>query len=160
MPLASKLMSSPRVTALRELLGERGLKFIRYCLVSGVNVVVGTGTMLVMLVAFDAHRVIASLTAWFVSTPVAYLLYRQWVWRQSGTNSMKTEIAPFWIMALVGLFFAGIMVWVAGFFTESSIALVLVQLASYGVVWVIKYLILDRLMWGPDRTADIEVEVV
>lgn len=129
------------------LIEDHGLKVLRYCGVSAVNVTVGMGTFLFCLTVLDLSPLLANIIAWMVSTGPAYLLSRYWVWEQSGANSVRTEIAPFWILALIGLGFSSVCVTIAGRLTEWEIALLGVQLAAYGVVWVAKYLVLDQVMW-------------
>jgi putative flippase GtrA len=151
-------MSTVERLGLAPLLEEHGTKILRYCGVSVVNVITGNGTLLICLEVFELHRLVSVLIAWMVSTIPAYLLSRHWVWQQRGANSMRSEVAPFWILALIGLGFSGLCVWIAGFFTESSLALMVVNLGAFGVVWVAKYLVLDRMMWGV--RGEVEVEVV
>lgn len=158
MTVASTPMSNVARLGLTRLVEEHGLKLLRYCGVSVVNVITGVGTLFVCLEILDFQRVLANVTAWAVSTAPAYLLSRYWVWQQTGSNSVRAEIAPFWILALVGLGFSTLSIWPAGFFTENSLVLIAVNIAAYGVVWVVKYLVLDRLMWGSAR--EVEVEVV
>lgn len=159
MTLASTPMSTAARSGLSRLIEEHGAKLLRYCGVSVVNVITGNGTLLLCLEVFDLHRLLAVLVAWSVSTVPAYLLSRRWVWQQTGANSMRNEVAPFWILALIGLGFSGLCVWIAGFFTENSYVLLFVNLAAFGVVWVAKYLVLERMMWGAGR-GELEVEVV
>lgn len=160
MPLASTLMSPSRLATLSALVEEHGAKLLRYCGVSVVNVITGVGTLFICLEIIEMNRVPANVTAWVVSTVPAYLLSRYWVWQQSGSNSVKSEIAPFWILALIGLAFSTFCVWIAGYASENSFVLIGVNFCAYGVVWVAKYLVLDRLMWGPAARGEVEVEVV
>jgi putative flippase GtrA len=159
MPVTSSPMSTSRFAALRELVSDPW-KLVRYCGVSVINVLVGSGTFVLCLNAFDMEPLPANLVAWAVSTGPAYILSRYWVWEQTGENSVKAEIAPFWILALIGLGFSSVCVTIAGTMTDHSLVLLAVQFCAYGVVWVAKFVILDRLMWGPDKSADVEVEVV
>ena len=159
MTLASTPMSMTSRFGLSSLFEQHGLKLLRYCGVSVVNVILGTGTLLFCLKILDMHEVLANVVAWTVSTGPAYLMSRYWVWEQSGTNSVKSEIAPFWILALIGLSFSTFCIWVAGFHTDNSYVLTAVNFCAYGIVWVAKYIVLDRLMWGPGATGDVEIEV-
>ena len=133
------------------------MKLLRYCGMSVVNVVTGVGTLLVCLEVLEMQRVVANVTAWVVSTVPAYLLSRRWVWQQSGSSSVKSEIAPFWILALIGLAFSTLCIWIAGYFTDRSLLLIGVNFCAYGVVWVAKYVVLDRLMWGVHSEVEIEI---
>lgn len=157
MPLPSSPMSNVDQSGLARLLEEHGMKLLRYCGVSAVNVVTGIGTLFICLELLDFSPVAANVTAWAVSTIPAYLLSRYWVWQQSGSNSVRSEIAPFWILALAGLSFSTLCIWIAGSFTDRSIILIAVNFCAYGVVWVVKYVVLDRLMWGTESETTIEV---
>lgn len=159
MPLASTSMPKLDRLGLSSLIEEHGSKLLRYCGVSVVNVVTGVTTLFVCLEIIEMQRVVANVAAWVVSTVPAYLLSRYWVWQQSGSNSVASEIAPFWILALIGLGFSTLCIWIAGYFTESSFVLIAVNFCAYGVVWVAKYFVLDRLLWGSNE-ADPVIEVV
>ena len=156
MPIASTDMSS----RLLRLLEEHWRKALRYCGVSVVNVGTGLSTLAVCLTVFDMAPVVANLTAWMVSTVPAYLLSRYWVWRQVGSHSVKAEILPFWILALVGLLFSSTAIGIAGTQTDDALILMTVNLIAYGIVWVAKYLVLDNLMWRHPAHAERPVEVV
>ena len=158
MTLASTPMSTAERLGLTRLLEEHGRKLLRYCGVSVVNVITGNGSLLICLEVLELHRVLSVIVALMVSTIPAYVLSRHWVWQQRGANSMRSEVAPFWILALIGLVFSGFCVWIAGYFTDRSLVLMAVNLGAFGVVWVAKYLVLDRLMWGV--RGEVEVEVV
>jgi len=160
MPLASNSMSTPDRTGLLRLIEDHGMRVLRYCGVSVVNVILGAGTFLVLLSVFDFSPLSANLVAWVVSTGPAYLLSRYWVWEQSGSHSVKSEIAPFWILALVGLTFSSVSVTIAGTMTDSGVLLLGVQLSAYGIVWVAKYLVLDQLMWSHKSADELTTEVV
>jgi putative flippase GtrA len=144
---------------LAQVVEEHGAKLLRYFSVSAFNVVVGIGTLTVCLEVFDLSPVVANVTSWTIGTIPAYLLSRYWVWQQSGANSVRSEVAPFWILALVGLSFSTLCIWIAGSFTDRSILLVGANFAAYGVVWVARYLVLENLMWGKKKGRP-EVEVV
>ena len=138
MPLASSPMSSPGSSGssgLARLLEEHGAKLVRYCGVSVVNVV-----------------------TWIVSTGPAYVLSRYWVWQQTGANSVRAEIVPFWILAFIGLACSSVAVAIAGAYTDDTLIIVSVNFTTYGVVWVAKYLVLDNVMWGSEPSAEARVD--
>ena len=129
---------------------EHWSKALRYCAVSAVNVVLGLGTLAFALEVLDFHPVLANLTAWLVSTGPAYLLSRYWVWQQLGANSVKSEIVPFWIIALIGLVLSTATIAVLGSITDRTLVLLTGTVVAYGIVWVAKYLVLDGLLWPND----------
>ena len=159
MPLASPSMSKLDRLGLSSLIEEHGMKLLRYCGVSVVNVFTGVTTLFVCLEIIEMQRVAANVTAWVVSTVPAYLLSRYWVWQQSGSSSVAAEIAPFWILALIGLGFSTLCIWIAGFSTDSSLVLIAVNFCAYGIVWVAKYFVLDRMLWGSNDSEPV-IEIV
>ncbi len=152
-------MSSSTPSALLRVLEEHGAKLLRYCGVSAVNVVTGMSTLAFCHAVLGWSAVASSMSAWAVSTIPAYLLSRRWVWQQSGSHSMSTEIMPFWILALAGLAFSTLVVAIVASVTASTPLILLGNLAAYGVVWVVKYLVIDNLMWSHDNP-DSMVEAV
>ena len=77
-----------------------------------------------------------------------YLLNRYWVWQKRGRNSVSREIAPFWAMAFLGLCLSTAAVWVAERFTDSDMVFLAVNVASFGIVWVMKFFVLERFLFG------------
>ena len=143
--------STPVTTTLhpaRAFLAEHGTKLLRYCGVSVVNVICGQAVLGFCLAILDLRAVPSQVIAAMVSAIPAYILSRRWVWKQSGRDSFRTEVLPFWIIALVGLVFAVTSIAIVEQFTENTLVLMFTSLAAYGVVWVAKYIILDRIMWG------------
>jgi len=132
------------------ILEEHGAKLLRYCGVSAVNVITGMSTLAFCHAVLGWSPIASSISAWAVSTIPAYLLSRHWVWQQSGSHSVSAEIMPFWILALAGLAFSTLVVGIVGTITDSTPMILLANLGAYGVVWVVKYLVIDNLMWSHD----------
>jgi len=152
-------MSNPKPSTLVRVLEEHGAKLLRYCGVSAVNVVTGMSTLAFCHAVLGWSPVASSISAWAVSTIPAYLLSRHWVWQQSGSHSVSAEIMPFWILALAGLAFSTLVVGLVGTYTDSTPIILLGNLGAYGVVWVVKYLVIDNLMWS-HKGDDAVIEAV
>jgi putative flippase GtrA len=144
----------------QNLVRDYGLKMCRYCGVSLINVVVGQSLLLLFYKVIGWPAAIANVAAVCISAGPAYLLSRKWVWRQTGTHSVRDEIAPFWGMALLGLLLSTIMVSIADSRWESSLAVSVANLAAFGIVWVFKFVVLEKIMWKQPtiEVAAIEVE--
>lgn len=123
-------------------------KLLRYCGVSVVNVLVGQTILAVCLEVFDMGGVPSQVTAAMISAIPAYILSRQWVWKADGKVSFRSEVLPFWIIAIIGLAFSASMIAIVERSTDATIVLMFTSLAAYGVVWVAKYLFLDKVMWA------------
>ena len=145
---------APTIAPSRNFIAEHGEKLLRYCGVSVVNVVFGQGLLALCLAVLGLGGVVSQVIAASVSAIPAYLLSRRWVWKQRGPDSLRAEVLPFWVMALVGLAFAVSAIAVMERFTESTLVLMATSLAAYGVVWVAKYVVLDKIMWHTPPSTD------
>jgi len=149
MPLASASVT-PAVDApsrLAQLIAEHGAKVLRYCGVSVVNVITGQSILAFCLAVLDLSGVVSQFWSAMLSAIPAYILSKRWVWKQTGPDSFRNEVLPFWIMTGIGLGFALLVVGIADRNTDSTPVLMIASLGAYGIVWVAKYLVLDRLMW-------------
>ena len=140
-------MTTTPTAALRRLRVEHGLKALRYCGVSVVNVTVGLTVLAICHGVLGWPAVGANLAAWMVGTAPAYLLSRTWVWQRSGPHRLGGEVLTFWVMALVGLALSSLAVAVIEHFTQRTLLVVVGNLGAYGSVWVAKYVFLDRVLW-------------
>ena len=145
--IASDPVTVPLMSTLQRLRAEHGLKALRYCGTSVVNVSVGICVLTVCHAVLDWPAVGANLAAWMVSTVPAYLLSRTWVWQRSGPHRLGGEVLTFWIMALVGLGLSSLTVAIVEHFTQRTLLVAAGNLFAYGTVWVAKYVFLDRVMW-------------
>ncbi len=148
-------MSASPASGLLRVVEEHGAKVLRYCGVSVVNVIIGLSTLAFCHDILGWTAVVSSVSAWAVSTIPAYLLSRHWVWQQTGSHSVSAEIMPFWLLALAGLAFSTLVVAIVATATDNTPFLLLGNLGAYGVVWVVKYLVIDNLMWSHDGSNDI-----
>ena len=140
-------MTAASTSALRRLRAEHGLKALRYCAVSVVNVTVGLSVLSVCHAVLGWPAVGANLVAWMVGTAPAYLLSRAWVWQRRGPHRLGGEVLTFWVMALVGLALSSLAVGIVERYTPRTVLVMAGNLGAYGVVWVAKYLFLDKVMW-------------
>jgi putative flippase GtrA len=122
-------------------------KLLRYCGVSIFNLFFGQSLLFFFHSILDWPGWVANVTAVTISAVPAYLLSRHWVWRQRGRNSFTTEVLPFWSMALLGLIISTVAVAIVDDRYDGALPVQLASVASFGVVWVLKFFVLDRLMW-------------
>ena len=140
-------MTATPTSSLQRLRAEHGLKALRYCGVSIVNVTVGLTVLAVCHGVLGWPAVVANLAAWMVGTAPAYLLSRAWVWQRSGPHRLGGEVLTFWIMALVGLALSSLAVAIIEHLADRTLLVVAGNFGAYGSVWVAKYIFLDRVMW-------------
>ena len=129
-----------------------GAKLFRYFGVSAFNVVFGQSLLAIFYSALDWRAWIANLLAVCISAGPAYWMSRHWVWEQSGSHSVRSEIAPFWGLALLGLAISTVTTSFADDRWHTGLAVQAASIAAFGFVWVFKFFILEHVMWKqPDE---------
>jgi putative flippase GtrA len=76
-----------------------------------------------------------------------YLINRRWTWHQTGKNRLWGEVIPFWVMSVMGMILSLFAVNYADERWGTKLAVVVAQLTGFGVLWLAKFLILDKVMW-------------
>ncbi len=125
---------------------DKGLK---YALVSVVNVVVGQGLLLFFTKGISMTPWLANVLSVCISAVPAYLMSRAWVFGKTGKNHLTKEVLPFWGMAMIGLCFSTLAVWATQSVSFPLIANV-ASLGSFGILWVIRFFILDAILFRHD----------
>lgn len=132
-----------------EALAEQRPEWCRLVRFGAVSAVVTPTTLLILwLLHGAAGRPAwqANLVAVSAGAVPAYMLNRYWVWRRSGRNRLWGEVLPFWVLTLAGGAGSTLAVDAAARWDNSGL-LVLVNLGTYGVLWLFKFFVLDRLVW-------------
>ncbi|MCY4104509.1 MAG: GtrA family protein [bacterium] len=99
----------------------------------------------------------ANLLSVSVGAVPAYLINRYWVWSRSGRNRLWGEIVPFWVITVVGAVASTLAVDAASRWDNSGL-IVLVNVGTYAVLWLVKFFVLDRYLW-PSRRVPSEERV-
>ncbi len=141
---------------LTRLIEGRLLTFVRYCGVSVVSVIVGQTTLLVGYTSLGFSAVVANVVAVVCGTTPAYFLNRGWAWGKTGRSSMATEVVPFFAMAFLGLAISTVAVALVERRWDQAIAISAANFASFGVVWVARFFVLDTWMFGVETAAAAE----
>lgn len=131
------------------LMSRRGIAG-RYVAISFINVVNHQILLNLANSGWGWSGVRANVFAAVIAAIPGYYLSRQWVWKMQGAHSMRNEIAPFWILALLGLVVSTGMVLAAERLFDPWIWVAGASLVGYFMVWVLKFIVLDKLF---DRAA-------
>lgn len=131
-----------------ELRGEYGEKAAKYLAVSCFNLVVGQSLIVLAHKGFHWGNVPSNVFAVSVSAFPAYVLSRRWIWQKKGNNHFWKEVVPFWAMAFLGLGLSTLFAWIAEQYSDSTAVLMLSNLSAFGLLWVAKFFILDKIMFG------------
>ena len=148
------------VTNLRDsvadLRARHGTKLLRFGAVSAFNVLFGQVVLYGAQVAAGWSPVAANVFAVSVGAIPAYLLSRYWVWEKRGKNHFMREVVPFWSLALLGFAVSTAAVWwVDAQFSAAPLVINLTNLAAFGIVWVAKFVILDRVLFRPEEATAV-----
>lgn len=134
-----------------------GRKQLRYV---GVSVFfVPVGQVLIQLMGnrvFDGNFTKASIASALILTIPNFLANKYLVWKDTSKDRLRTQMLVFWFAAIAGVTFATGLTWLVeqqfdhttGDVTLAERGAVFVaQLTGFGVVWVARYLILDRWLF-------------
>jgi putative flippase GtrA len=135
--------------------------FLRY---GAGSLVAMTSSELVLIGAynFGAGPQTATILAWAAGALPNYVLNRRWAWRvESQTRAERVrERALYWVITLATAALAILATtaptaWIKGTVTsrgEQSVLLAAAYLLAYGVVFVAKFVLFDRLVFSDRRS--------
>jgi putative flippase GtrA len=145
---------------------EAGRKKLRYAGVSLVFVPVGQILIQVLgRFAFDRDYTKASLVSAAILTLPNFFANKFFVWRNTNREKLRTQVIVFWFAAMLGVALATGLTWLVernvadkSAWVESG-AVFLAQLTGFGLVWVGRFIVLDRWLFkathhGAEPTAD------
>jgi putative flippase GtrA len=126
-------------------------KVLRYSAVSFIAVPMTQIILIVFQYGLGWNGLEANFAAVAITVVPVYVLNRYWVWGKRDKNNFLTEILPFWGMTLLGLIISTICVAYADSHFESPLAVNVANAFGFGLVWVLKFAVLDRLMFGNEN---------
>ncbi|MGH9186321.1 MAG: GtrA family protein [Acidimicrobiales bacterium] len=134
-------------------------KLLRYSLASLAGTIAGQGSLYAFVNVADWSAVPANLTAVTIGAIPNYLINRYWTWNKRGRNHLLGEVVPFWVMTILGLLISTLFVAYAEDHWDAKWTINAASMAGFGVLWVAKFVILDRLLFAtrdpdPDPNPD------
>jgi len=134
---------------------DQGRKQLRYAAISLVFVPLGQvliqvlGALVFTNAAGDVNWVAASLSAAAILTLPNFFANKHFVWRNTSRDNLHTQVVVFWVAAMLGAGFATLLTWwvdvlIPGHTWYEKVAVFAAQLTGFGVVWLGRYIILDR----------------
>lgn len=154
-------MASPIERARVALKSEHGRRFVKFGTVSVISTAL---TQAVLFITYTLVGINSAITCNVIATAIAtvpaYWLNRTWTWGKRGKSDWRREVAPFWIIAFIGLVLSTIAVDYAAhnadhFWHAAAARHLFVQfasLATYAVIWVARYMIFNRFLFGTDAS--------
>lgn len=137
---------------LDRLVGDRPklAKLARYSSASVAGAVTSQVVLLVCFVALDIDAVPSNIIAVTAGAVPNYLINRAWTFNKRGKHSLFKEVIPFWGMALLGLVLSTFAVaWADDRYGGNALILMAANIGSFGVLWVAKYFVLERVLFKP-----------
>jgi putative flippase GtrA len=153
--------SSLQPSSLQSALGKVRSHGLRYSMVSVINVAVGQALLFILVRLFTWYTDWSQGVSWTVANIVAvslgalpaYYLNRIWVWGKRGPSHLTKEILPFWGFAFAGLVLSTGAVSVAANLTDVKIVANLANIVAFGLLWVVKFFVLDSMVFGDGQHA-------
>lgn len=148
-----------------------GIKLIKYSAVSVVGVVITQVLIVILHAGMGVSSVWTNILAVGLSALPAYFLNRAWVWGKRGKSHLTKEIIPFWAFAFAGLVLSTVIVaLIAGNpaagqkpSAGETVRIMIGNLAGFGLLWIARFLVLDRLLFGSHHhtafSDEIEAEI-
>ena len=136
--------------------GDRSVhRFIRYSMVSGVAIVISQTVIVICAGLFHFSGILSNTLGAIAATPASYELNRKWAWGKSGKSHMWREVVPFWSLTVIGFLGSTGTVQLADSMTTSHgvtgpwrvVAIMGASLFAYGVVWIAKFVIFNKLVF-------------
>ena len=131
---------------------------IRYVATSGFGVVTTQLLLILFLYKLRWESKPANVIAVSLVSVPAFLLNKHWVWGKSGKAHMRREVLPFWIFTIAGLGLSTLAVAIVVNITKdpndpnlvhgNKLAVQAANIAGFAVLWVLKYMFLDKIMFG------------
>lgn len=167
MDLESQSLDISPKAAVRFFQTETGRKYFRYGAVSAIAILVSLCTLGVCYGLLRWSKITSQIAAVIISTIPSYELNRRWVWLRDGKSDLRTEVLPFWVVSVIQFV---ISLWVinwAGHIVEQhtqshllrTLGIQSISLLTYGVMWVGKFILLNKVLFADkpvdDRTAEL-----
>jgi putative flippase GtrA len=128
--------------------GGRGELAVKYSMVSVFGVVFTQAQLLIYVELLERDPTWSNVVAVSICSIPAFLLNKRWVWSHDGKVSFRREILPFWVFTLAGLLLSTGLVALAESTSDSTLLVMLASIGGFGVLWVAKFLFLDKIMFG------------
>ena len=133
------------ITKLISALGANGGVLIRYLITSAINVINHQILLQIAVRWWGWSGGWANVFAAMIAVIPAYLLSRYWVWQVTGRSSLRSEVLPFWIIAIIGLVVSTVAAEAADRQFDEPLLISAASLGAYLVVWVMKFIVLNIL---------------
>lgn len=133
-------------------------KAMRYAGVSLVGVVTTQILLIIFHAVMHMGAQAANIAAVMIASVPTYVLNRSWVWGKTGRSHLRREVLPFWGFALAGLGLSTYFVGLVEQRTDATLPVLGANLAGFGVLWVARFFVLDRLLFPQTHESESLLE--
>jgi putative flippase GtrA len=107
----------------------------------------------------ETNWVAASVTSAAILTVPNFFANKYLVWRNTSKDNLRTQVTVFWVAAMLGVTFATLLTFLVDWMIEShgvleKVAVFFAQLTGFGIVWLGRYVILDRWIFKVTHHGD------
>lgn len=150
-------MATLTVRARALLVSEHGRRLVKFATVSVISTIITQGLLALFYDALSVgSAMVCNVIATGIATIPAYWLNRTWTWGKRGKSHPWKEVAPFWIIAFIGMVLSTIAVGIAAHNADAIshahfVRRIFVQCANfvtYGAIWIGRYVIFNRYLFG------------
>ena len=133
-------------------------RLLRYCGTSAVGVVLGQTILRLCYDLLGWSGLVSNLVAFVIANIPVYFLYRGWVWNSDGPTQWGRVVLPFWLVSLAGLALSSLAVGLVDAATDNGWYITAASVAAFGAVWLVKYAVCDRFLFGVPLEGDVPPE--
>jgi putative flippase GtrA len=142
-------------------------RLTRCMTVSVITTVISLSTIVVGTSVFGIVAVLANVIATSVATVPSYYLNRRWTWGRRDRSRVWREMVPFWVLAFCGLALSTVTVGIADSWasrlhltaTLHTAAVLAGHLGGFGVLWILQFVLLDRVLFADRLPAHDRLEM-
>ncbi len=128
-------------------------RLIRYGSVSAISTATSLTVLGVLVGILSFPAIWANVIATTIATVPSFELNRRWVWAQRGQRSLLHQATPYFLLSLSGLVISTFAVHLASDATSATSRLLhttaveLANVAAYGTLWIIQFILCDRILF-------------
>lgn len=132
---------------------DEGRKQLRYLGVSVFFVPVGQLLIQVIGRLLDRNYTAASIISAAILTLPNFFANKYLVWKNTDKDKLRTQVLVFWVAAMLGVTLATLLTFAVERLVADqsalveSLSVVVAQLVGFGIVWVGRYLVLDKWLF-------------
>jgi len=144
---------------------EEARKKLRYASASVIFVPLGQGLIQILGLWLDDY-IAASLLAVTILTVPAFFAHKHFVWRDTSREQLHSQLLVFWVAVMLGVLLTTLFTYVVETAMADQTRLVrgaavfFAQMLGMGIVWVGRFLVLDRWLFKlagntPDHAGEV-----